>query len=415
MLSHFFDSTARIKQIRSCSFGKRLEEFAGFLRINGYADLTARRHIRSAEHLAVWASGNGISINELDDITLEHFGSHLKQCRCGRYSCAYPVNILSGARLFLRYSQGADTPAIRESAPPYHKPLLLQSFCDWMRQNRGTTEQTLNNYGRPIEALIHRFGDDMSALDARDLRNFVLERSQSTGWAATKSCTTALRMFLRFLTSEGLCRTSLLGAIPVIAHWRLSSLPKYLLPEDVERVIDSCDLSFALGKRDRAILLLLARLGLRAGDIVKLRLHDIDWKDSWVQVSGKNRRQTQLPLSQEVGEAIVSYVQDSRPCTQSDALFLRSRAPHREFASHAAVSVLVARAMRRAGIEPSARGAAHLLRHSLASTMLRQGASLQQISTLLRHQSIDTTQIYAKIDVTVLQQIAQPWPETPSC
>jgi integrase/recombinase XerD len=220
---------------------------------------------------------------------------------------------------------------------------------------------------------------------------------------------------LRFLIAEGHCRAGLLGAIPVVPHWRLSSLPRYLPPQDVERLIASCDLSSSMGKRDRAILLLLARLGLRAGDIVQMRLRDIDWKGAWVHVSGKSRRQTRLPLTQEVGQAIAAYVQASRPPAHTDALFLRSRAPSRALGSHCAVSMIVASAFRRAGVKRPGRGAAHLLRHSLASSMLRQGASLQEISAVLRHRCIETTQIYAKIDVTALQQIAQPWPEVRSC
>jgi len=136
---------------------------------------------------------------------------------------------------------------------------------------------------------------------------------------------------------------------------------------------------------------------------------------AWIHVSGKSRDQTRLPLTQEVGEAIVTYVQDGRPSARTDALFLRSRAPFRALTSHSAVSVLVARALSRAGIKRPGRGAAHLLRHSVASEMLRQGASLQEVSALLRHRCIETTEIYAKIDVTALQQMAQPWPEAPSC
>jgi len=150
-------------------------------------------------------------------------------------------------------------------------------------------------------------------LDAAGLRQFVLQQSRTTGWAAAKSCTTALRMFLRFLIAEGRCRADLLGAIPVVAHWRLAALPRYLPAEDVGRLISSCEQSSPVGIRDRAILLLLARLGLRAGDIVQMRLQDIDWKGAWIQVSGKNRRQTRLPLNQEVGGAIVSYLQKARP------------------------------------------------------------------------------------------------------
>jgi site-specific recombinase XerD len=208
----------------------------------------------------------------------------------------------------------------------------------------------------------------------------------------------------------------LVAAIPGVAHWRLSSLPRYLQPEEVERVIAACDPVSPVGRRDRAIVLLLARLGLRAGDIVQLRLADINWQGAWIQVSGKSRRQTQLPLTQEVGDALAAYLQDGRPDTDANTVFVCSHAPFRAFGSHCAVSLIVSRAFQRAGIIRPSRGAAHLLRHSLATALLRQGASLQDIADVLRHRSITTTQIYAKVDVTALQEIAQPWPAaTPSC
>jgi integrase/recombinase XerD len=415
MLSHFFERPARIREIRSGPSGTLIESFADYLFQNGYAEVSARRHIRSAEHIVRWASRNNLSASKVDDRALKRFSDHLKRCRCGRYCRSNRVEILAGARLFLSHSQGLDIPAIRLHSPTDSTPVLLQSFCQWMRERRGTSERTLYNYGLPIRELIRRLGEDPSKFDAQRLRKFVLNQSRHTGWTVAKRCTTALRMFLRFLIAEGRCRAGLLGAIPTLAHGRLSSLPRYLPPEAVERVIDSCDVSSPVGKRDRAILLLLARLGLRAGDIVQMRLQDIDWKGASIHVSGKNRRQTRLPLTQEVGDAIVSYVQKGRPRSHTETLFLRSRAPFRGLRDHAAVSMIVATAFRRAGIKRPGRGAAHLLRHSVASSMLRQGASLQQIAALLRHRSVETTQIYAKIDVTALQQIAQPWPEVWSC
>jgi integrase/recombinase XerD len=189
------------------------------------------------------------------------------------------------------------------------------------------------------------------------------------------------------------------------------SLPRYLQPDDVERLIASCDSASLIGRRDRAILLLLARLGLRAGDIVQLRLHDIDWKGAWIHVCGKGRRDTRLPLTNEVGQALAAYLTEARPRTDTDAVFVRYRAPFRGFRSHCAVSVIVDRALRRAGVTRPSRGAAHLLRHSVATSMLRHGASLQEVSTLLRHRSLTTTQIYTKVDVMALRKIAQPWPE----
>jgi integrase/recombinase XerD len=157
------------------------------------------------------------------------------------------------------------------------------------------------------------------------LRDFVLEKHRSCGWAKAKKCTMALRMFLRFLIAKGYCAVGLEAAVPTLAHWRLATLPRYLQAEEVERVIASCDRSSPVGRRDRAILLLLARLGLRAGDIVHLQLSDIDWKNASIQVSGKSRRQTQLPLTQEIGQAIVEYLQDGRPRSSADTVFVRCR------------------------------------------------------------------------------------------
>jgi len=192
-------------------------------------------------------------------------------------------------------------------------------------------------------------------------------------------------------------------------------LPRYLQPGEVERVIASCSATSSSGIRDRAILLLLARVGLRAGDILRLCLSDLDWKEATIRVIGKGRRQTLLPMTQEVGDAIVAYIKNGRHPINNDTLFIRSRAPLGPFASHCAISVIVARAMRRAAVRCPSRGAAHVLRHSVASSMLRQGASLQEIAGVLRHRSIATTEIYAKVDVVALREIAQPWPEVTSC
>jgi integrase/recombinase XerD len=414
MLSNVFHAHARIRAIRSGPAGVLIEGFAEHLLQRGYAQLSTRRHVRSAEHIVRWAVLRRRSADDLGEGDLRAFASHLSRCRCGRYSCAKPTEVVAGARLFLRHLQGVDEPPVRDPQPALAEPDLLRSFCAWMRERRGTSDLTLYNYSIPIRKLLRGIAEDPSALDAHRLRQFVLKQSQGGRWAA-QLCRTALRMFLRFLVAEGRCRAGLLGAIPVVPHWRLAALPRYLPPEDVERVVACCDPSSPLGKRDQAILLLLARLGLRAGDIVQMRLGDIDWKGAWLHVSGKSRRQTRLPLTEEVGQAIAAYLQAGRPAAPTDALFLRARAPFRALGSHCAVSMIVASAFRRAGVKRPSRGAAHLLRHSVASSMLRQGASLQEISILLRHRSIETTQIYAKVDVTGLQQIAQPWPQVQSC
>jgi site-specific recombinase XerD len=324
------------------------------------------------------------------------------------------LNVLHGARLFLGHLHRAGVSGLPVVEPPGQDPPLLSAFCQWMRQHRGTADSTLANYSRHLRRLLQRLGEAPTC-EARRLRAFVLEASRTRGWAGAKTCTTALRMFVRFLIAEGRCALGLDAAIPVLAHWRLAALPRYLPPDAVERLIASCDPASPVGRRDRAILVLLARLGLRAGDIVQLRLGDIDWRGAWIHVRGKGRRPTRLLLTQEVGQALVAYLQAGRPRAATAAVFVRCRAPFDAFRSHSAVSVIVDRALRRAGVTRPSRGAPHLLRHSVATAMLRHGASLQDGAVLLRHRSIETTQIYAKVGLPALQRIAQPWPEVPPC
>lgn len=407
MLEHFSRSRERMA-LREGPQGSLLERFARELCQAGYADITARRHFRAAKHLLYWMERKGIPISDLTENLLKGFGQH--RCRCPGFGPTRRSNSFGGARLFLKYLRSTGSTSLE----PNQDPPLLVAFRQWMNQQRGSCDGTLYHYGFCIRALLTRLGEDPSRFDAQSLRQFVLEISQQSGWARAKKHATALRMFLRFLIFKGKCAASLEAAIPILAHWRLSSLPRYLPPEDVERVIASCGPSTPVGRRDRAILLLLTRLGLRAGDIVQLRLADIDWKEAVVQVSGKGRRQTRLPLTQEVGDAVVNYLKAGRPQTDTDVLFPRFRAPFRALASPAAVSNIVARAMCRAGVSCSG-GAAHVLRHSAATAMLRHGASLQDIADVLRHRSIETTEIYAKVDVTALQRIAQPWPEVQPC
>jgi integrase/recombinase XerD len=415
MLSEFFESPSRIKELSGGRDGHLLEGFARELCHAGYAEITARRHIRAAEHLIHWIGKNGKTVAALDERTIEEFVHHLNRCRCPHYGRTHRRDIRKGTRLFLRYARFADIVTIRVEDEAVGDPALLLSFCDWMRQQRGTCDATLDGYSIPIRDLLKNLGEEPGTFDAQNLRQFILDTSQRCGWAAAKKCTTAVRMFLRYLIADGKCTAGLEGAIPVLAHWRLSSLPRYLQPDEVEQVIASCDPTTPAGKRDRAILLLLARLGFRAGDVVQLRLGDLNWKEASISVSGKGRRQTLMPLTQEVGDAIAKYIRDGRPQTDVDAVFIRSRAPSRALANHCAVSMIVAQAMHRAGVVCPGRGAAHVLRHSVASSMLRHGASLQEIAGVLRHRSTATTEIYAKVDVAALRQITQPWPEAKSC
>lgn len=411
MLAKFFESRVRIQTLRDSPAGSLLEGFAQALWEAGYTRKTARGHLRATVHFIYWTHRQSMPVRKLNEQSLAGFKRHLRRCHYPHYGCGDPLSVVRGARLFLTYLRDGRIITKKSIKPRVHDPALLSVFCQWMHQQRGISDVTLRAYSIYIRELLQQLGEDPSRFDARRLRAFVLRKSLSCGWGTTKNCTHALRMFLRFLIAEGRCAIGLDAAIPTVAHWRLASLPRYLPPKDVERLIASCDRASAVGRRDRAILLLLARLGLRAGDIVHLRLSDIDWQDASIQVCGKGRRHARFPLTQEVGRAILAYLKKGRPRTDADTVFFSAHAPLRPFTSHCAVSDIVVRALRRAGVVRPSRGAAHLLRHSLATSVLRQGTSLQDIAAILRPSSIETTLIYAKVDITSLRLIAQPWPE----
>ena len=221
----------------------------------------------------------------------------------------------------------------------------------------------------------------------------------------------ALRSFFRFLLQRGEIATDLAACVPAVADWRLSTVPKYLSAEEIERLLSSCDQGTGVGRRDHAILLLMARLGLRAGEVVSMELDDIDWRAGKIAVRGKGQQHDRLPLLQDVGEALTTYLRRGRPRVPTRRLFIRVRAPLRGFAGPVAISCIVRRAIQRADLRMLGKGvAAHLLRHSLATGLLREGASMAEIGELLRHRTPATTEIYAKVDIRSLRCLAQPWP-----
>jgi site-specific recombinase XerD len=288
------------------------------------------------------------------------------------------------------------------------EPAVVMAFRDWFRTHRGATEPTLRIYSRGASELIQALGEDVSQWCARRLRAFLLDHASKRGAETTQRLITSLRAFLRYLGFIGAIRDDLALAIPAIAHWRLATLPRCLLPEELQRLIAACDGTSANRLRDRAIILLLSRLGLRAGDVAQMRLIDIDWKTGTLQVIGKGRYQVRLPLPQDVGDAVLHYLECRPRVDHTDRIFLRTIAPYRAFASGDGVSSVVKRALERAGIKAAAKGA-HLLRHTAATEMLRHGVPLDQVGLVLRHRSIDMTAYYAKVDVTLLKQMAQPW------
>jgi site-specific recombinase XerD len=413
MLITYFKDSRTLARYRSGLANLYLEDFIVWLESQGYSRFTIRRHVREVVQFADWAEAEGLALRDLDRGALNRLCSQLAERKSLRYPCGKQRQIRHSACLLVNFLEAVGAV---ESRPPHtstQEPALLLQFIEWMTTQRGTLDITLNKYRLPIIDLLDDLGTEPSAFHANGLRGFLLRRVSCFSQAKSKNLATAVRMFLRFLIARGYCAPGLEHAIPTVAKWRLSSLPKYLSIQDIECLINSCDQSSPLGARDRAILVLIARLGLRAGDVSALKFGDLLWEEGTLIVSGKGRRQTRLPLPQEVGEAILYYLRHGCPHKISDRIFITTTAPFVPI-SRQAVGQTVARAIRRTGISAPT-GGAHLLRHSAATGMLREGVSLPAISALLRHASIETTTVYAKVDVDLLQEVAMPWPEVQPC
>jgi site-specific recombinase XerD len=249
--------------------------------------------------------------------------------------------------------------------------------------------------------VLNGLGEDLSQWDTGRIRAFVFDRAKQSGASTTQHLITAVRAFLRYLAFAGLCRPDLDHAVPAFAHWRLASLPQCLTADEVERLVAACDGSSVRCLRDRAILLLLVRLGLRAGDVARLRLTDLEWERGTLRVVGKGRYEVRLPLPQDAGDALLQYLVARPDRGVTDHVFLRQIAPFKPFVSNHCVSGVVKRALKKAGVHTAAKGA-HLLRHTAATEMLRQGVPLDRIGLVLRHRSLDMTAYYAKVDIGLL-------------
>jgi len=286
-----------------------------------------------------------------------------------------------------------------------------KDFKHYLAQERGLSARTLANYlPFVLQLLAERFGNgpiEFAKLRATDITGFVQRHARDHSPGRNGPMVAALRAFLRHLRHRGKIKSDLAACVPTIANWSHVTLPKFLPTGQVEQVLKHCDRRHTTGRRDYAILLLLARLGLRAGEVTALTLDDIDWKEGNLRLRGKGGREAELPLPVDVGEAITGYLRNGRPRCAGRCLFIRERAPRVGLASRA-ISNLVKRALVRAAVH-SPRQGAHLFRHSLATEMLRQGASLSEIGELLRHQHPNTTMIYAKVDLPALRRLAPAW------
>jgi site-specific recombinase XerD len=406
MLEKFFERRFVLERFRASPVGAHIDGFAASLIAQGYSFQAGGSCLRHAVHLGRWMEPRGLLLSGLDEEVIASFVSHFPACDCYDERVGSHERALARVRVFRRYLQDVGVVA-HPVAAVIDDPLVID-FITWMRQQRGASDWTIKAYARVVRGLLGHVGREPGAYTMRALRTAVLALAQGHGASKAEQVVTATRMFFKQLAVHGRCSPDLVDGIPRPARWSQTTLPKHLPAEDVERLLASCDIASATGLRDRAVLLLLARLGLRADDVVGLRFTDLDWVTATVRVVGKGRREARLPLPQDAGDAILAYVERGRPKLADEHVFLTARAPWSAISNNATIAGIVGRAIARAGVDAPSFGS-HLLRHSAATAMLREGASLDGIAAILRHRSIDTTVVYARVDERLLGQVAQPW------
>lgn len=390
---------------------QRIDEFTVFLDRQGYTAGTVGTYRRHCRRFAEFAIKRGIPLSELD----EPAARGLIQTVLGLHKgskATYGVHCINRFVDFL--IERGDAPSRPEKIDTSERAVLMRDYETYLREQRGLSEATI--YGCVLYAhgfLTFKYGTrlgDLRGLKAQDITDYVLSRRKSARIAKDKSISTHLRSFFRFLYWAKRTDKNLAEQVPSRRTAGNGRIPRYLPPDDINRLIGAARLSPRTGRRDHAMILMMARLGLRAPEIIAIRLEDIDWRLGEVLIRGKGQLHDRMPLPQDVGQAVVDYIQNERP-GPSRHLFVSTRAPFRNFADAQIVNWILNKAYGATDISPpQSYIGSHILRHSLATDLLKNGASLKEIGDVLRHRSVATTSIYAKYDVDALQALAPSWP-----
>ena len=386
-----------------------LGSFAEFISAQGYSLSSIHRQVLLSSGFSRWFKQKRVALRS---IRTEHTGRYLRYRARQAKICLGDAAALRHLVDFLR-GEGVIPPE-KVSAPrltPVER--YAQAYERHLRETCALAEATILNYVPFIRKFLEgRFGDGpvvLSSLCARDVVRFVQRQAPGLHRKRAKLMTTAMRSFLKYVRYRGEVVLDLAAAVPIVANWSMSSIPRAISANQVQQLLTSIDKRTAIGRRDYAILLLLARLGLRSSEVVFLELDDIDWNAGTLSVHGKGGLRNEFPLSVEVGKAIAAYLQNGRPYTTSRRVFLRAKAPVRGFQGASGVGSVVRHSLNRAGINAPTYGT-HQFRHGLATEMLRQGASLSEIGDVLGHRHPQTTKIYTQVDLDALRTLALPWP-----
>jgi integrase/recombinase XerD len=392
--------------LTSGPLGSFAEGFAQELVRQGYTVNGGEQHLRFVAHLNRWMLAAGLGVGDLTAPVIERF---LAERRAAGYARYRSIKAMQPLVEYLT-PKGVLPTRTQERGPV---EALLDQYRQFLVLQRGLAERTAGGYadavGPFVAGRLRPEGLDLAGLTTADVTGFVLAACPNRAVGSAKMIVTALRSFLGWLHLTGEVPVSLMGAVPAVAGWRLRGLPKGLEPDELRRLLASCDRRRGTGRRDYAVLLVLSRLGLRAGEVAGLGLDDIDWRVGEITVRGKGDRAERLPLPADVGAAIAGYLRRGRPANAPGrSVFVRALAPLGPMTTQA-VTMVVFEAGQRAGL---GKIHAHRLRHTAATAMLRAGTPLPEVGQVLRHRSTHTTALYAKVDREALQVLARPWPGT---
>jgi site-specific recombinase XerD len=395
------------RRLKNECHGQLIEPYAARLVELGLARYGTWRSLNLVGDLLSWIASSRAALSDLDERMVERY----LRSRTRKRSI-YPGDRLAFKRFL---SVLRDAGMIAPAEPPRITPhdQIFAEFSGYLQRERGLAPGTITNH----LPTIRRFLCEVCPAGAKDLRKinhadvvrYVERHARDGSPKSGKMMCWSLRAFLRYLHRKGLNRVPLAGCVPSIRQWKFAHLPTYLSAEQVQKVLDSCDRTSAMGRRDYAILMMLAKLGLRANEVATLTLDDIDWRSGEICVRAKGRQRVGMPILPDVGAAVVAYLRDGRPKSSCRRLFLRTCAPFVGFVSHSAITAIAKTALERAGIRGFAHHGAHIFRHSLATELLRSGATLSEIGQLLLHKGHDTTRIYAKVDIDALRTLSLPW------
>ncbi len=403
----YFVFPIKLRRMREGPLGPHVDLFADRLLEEGHSRQSAWRNLAVVCDFSHWLARRDLDLHDIDERTVDAYQRFRARYRCplggDRPALLRLLSVLREAHVIL---------------PPHPAPLgpleqQEEAFLEHLRRECGLARVSAIRHRRIVRLFLKECADaegSLSRLEATDVTRFVERHVNDQSPRSAQMMCWTLRSLLRYLQYRGDVCLDMTGSVPTIRRWRLATLPSFLEATEIENVLAGSDRSQPVGRRDYAILLLLARIGLRANEIRLLCLEDIDWGSGRLTVHGKGGRSATMPLPMEVGAAIADYLQHGRPRCSCRHVFLRHLAPHRGFTSSSMISQVAKAALRRAGVERVAHRGAHLFRHSLATRLLRAGASLTEIGQVLRHQKHDTTRIYAKVDLASLRSLAQPWP-----